>query len=50
LIGLVIAPILGEGNDISNSHIEEVPAAIDMTIEAIEIEIISDTVNLDTTK
>ena len=49
LIGLVIAPILGEGHDTSNPHIEEDTTAIDMTIEATELEIISDTVNLDAT-
>jgi len=49
LIGLVIAPILGEGHDTSNTHTEEVPEAIDMTIEATEVEIISDTVKLDAT-
>ena len=49
LIGLVIAPILGEGHDTSNLHIEEDTTAIDMTIEAAELEIISDTVNLDAT-
>ncbi|MBT3612251.1 MAG: sodium-translocating pyrophosphatase [Flavobacteriales bacterium] len=49
LIGLVIAPILGEGNDASNIHAEEVLEAIDMTIDATEVEKISDTVNLDAT-
>ena len=48
LIGLVIAPILGEGYETSNIRAEEAPEAINMTIEATE-EIISDTVNLDTT-
>jgi len=37
LIGLVIAPILGEGNDISNTHVEEAPEAINMTIEDAEV-------------
>jgi len=50
LIGLVIAPILGEGHDTSNTHTEEVPEAIEMTIEAPEVEIISDTIKLDTTE
>ncbi|MDB0027417.1 sodium-translocating pyrophosphatase [Flavobacteriales bacterium] len=50
LIGLVIAPILGEGHDTSNTHTEEVSEAIEMTIEATEVEIISDTIKLDTTE
>ncbi len=52
LIGLVIAPILGEGNDASNTYVEEIPAAIDVTIETTDVvtdETSSDNVNLDAT-
>ena len=49
MVGLVIAPILGEGHDTSNTYTEEVPEAIDMTIDAAEVEIISDTIKPDAT-
>lgn len=56
LIGLVVAPILGEGHDTSNTHVEDVSATIEMTIEAaeavtdkiiMETEIISDPANIE---